>query len=153
MTDTTFAYQSLISPRSRRLRTTGLFLLAVIVVMALYGYFSLMPSLRISAARLAAQANARPAATNSAVTTSGNRVLPTAKPTNAQDAVARMPRQEREAQAAKIVFAYAYWGVCLSLLIALMLVAWLDFREVGRNFDQQQAAIFAASLKNENSKN
>lgn len=126
-------------------------LLAMIAVMALYGYFSLMPSLRISAARLAAQANARPAATNPTVTASGSSVLPASKPTSAQETVARMSRQEKEAQAAKIVFAYAYWGVCLSLLIALMLVAWLDFREVGRNFDQQQAAIFAASLKNENS--
>ena len=31
---------------------TGLLLLAVVVVMAVYGYFSLMPSLRISAAAL-----------------------------------------------------------------------------------------------------
>ncbi len=61
-----------------------------------------------------------------------------------------MSQRERDAQAAKLVFAYAYWGVCLSLLVALMLVAWLDFREVGRSFDQQQAAIFAGFAEKRN---
>ena len=66
---------------------------------------------------------------------------PHRKPTSAQDAVARMPRQEREAQAAKLRVRVCAIGACAwPLLIALMLVAWLDFREVGRNYDQQQAA-------------
>ena len=102
--------------------------------MAVYGYFSLMPSLRVAAHK------------NAPATISHTTVRSSAKNS---DIVTDMSRQEREAQAAKLVFAYAYWGVCLSLLIALMLVAWLDFREVGRNFDQQQAAMFAESLKNE----
>lgn len=143
MTDTPTVYQSLISARSRRLRTVASVLLAGILAMTLYGYFRLMPSLRVAAARME-QTTKRSTA---AAANSASHVTPAQR--TAQDTVARMSQRERDAQAAKLVFAYAYWGVCLSLLVALMLVAWLDFREVGRNFDQQQAAMFAASLKNE----
>ena len=143
MSDTIPVYQSLISARSRRLRTIALLLLAVVIGMAAYGYLSLMPALRVAAARVE-QANTR-----STPTPTPNGTLATPAQKSTQDTVARMSRKERDAQAAKLVFAYAFWGVCLTLLLAVMLVAWLDFREVGRNFDQQQAAIFAASLKNE----
>ena len=139
MNDAPTVYQSLISAKSRRLRAFALVLLAMVLAMTLYGYYSLMPSLRVAASRIE-QDNKRPPTTASG---SANHATPT------QNTVARMSQRERDAQAAKLVFAYAYWGVCLSLLVALMLVAWLDFREVGRSFDQQQAAIFAGSLKNE----
>ena len=52
MAQTPVVYQGIVSARSRRLRTIGSLLVAAIVLMSLYGYFVLMPSLHKAQATL-----------------------------------------------------------------------------------------------------
>ena len=38
----------------------------------------------------------------------------------------------RKAYALKLIFIFGYWSICLSLVFSLVIVAWLDLREVRR---------------------
>jgi hypothetical protein len=143
MTSTPPVYQTMITPRSRRLRTTGLVLLVAAVIVALYGFFVLMPSLQramvaesreIQAIR-AEQASATP-------NTSGTKALG-----NSQ--AVRIRRAHRVA-AVKVLFAYGYWSVCGLLVVAMVFVAWLDLREVSRTYLSHRKAVWtetASSLE------
>jgi hypothetical protein len=111
-------YGSMISARSRRLRTVGSVLLVAIIAMVLYGTLSLMPSLRRSSSetRVAARRSIE----------------------------ARTPKEKAELKvvAAKVIFAYAYWTFCGVLILSAVFVAYLDFREVSRNYLTQRLAIW-----------
>lgn len=119
------AYTTIVSPRSRRLRTTGVVLLAAICAMVLYGYFGLMPSL----GRSVREGNV--AARRSA----GARL----SENGGQDELSPRVQRIRKYQ---VAVALAYWGVCALLLVAVLLVAWLDLREVSRQYIAERREIW-----------
>ena len=132
MTPTPSAYQTMITPRSRRLRTTGLVLLVAAITMALYGFFVLMPSLKRS---LEASKGAGP-------------IIQSVSPAAGTTAAARSRNDVhsvriRRVAAVKVLTAYAYWTVCGLLVVAMVFVAWLDLREVSRAYLNQRRAIWA----------
>ncbi len=118
-------YQSLISARSRRFRTIGLVLLTMVLGMSIYGGSVLMPKLRENRALLRSQTTSATA------------------PSTASSSEKSLHKLAK----AQILFAYAYWGVCGTLIIALLLVAYLDFREVSRNYLQMKITLLAESSK------
>ena len=139
MTDTPTVYQSLVSARSRRLRLTGILLLIAVLGMTLYGYLALMPSLR-TLPRVGA--HKRPGVTGqiSAAPRQSSQAA------GAVDPVTGLTEQERKAALAKVVFVYGYWSVCGVLILALVIVSWLDFRELSRNYDAHRQSLFTSTL-------
>ncbi len=138
-------YRSMISPRSRRLRTIGLLLLAAIAGLTLYGYFSLMPSLRTARAsyersrdraRQSSRLSTLPPASNV-----GASVNVGASASGA-GASARPLERARKALLVKVIFLYAYWSVCGLLIVAALFVAWLDLREVSQNYLHERRALW-----------
>lgn len=152
-------YQSLISPRSRRLRTTGIVLLVAIVLMATYGVITLMPSLYSATHRLDQIATDR-LHQNSAMKTvvvsetvqgsvplisfSGARMVPPTERLRPNG----LTEHEHKEIVAQLLFAYGYWTLCGGLIIGLIVVCWLDFRELARNYDAERHRIYVASLVN-----
>jgi hypothetical protein len=152
MTTTPTAYQPLISARSRRLRMTGVLLLVAILGMALYGYAILMPSMRAlphvtqtidragsvyrtgSANRADSKGTARSGSSTAARDAASNPVKP-------------LTEKQRKTALAKVLFVYGYWSVCGLLLVALILVSWLDFRELSRNYGEYRRRLYAESLR------
>ena len=121
---TTTSYSGIVSPRSRRLRTIGLTLLAAVVLMVIYGYFGLMPALKRSVGN-----------TPSAGISShgpGNASLP-------GDAESERERRVRKLKASA---GLAYWGVCSLLLVGTVFVAWLDLREISRNYVAERRELW-----------
>lgn len=121
------AYQSMVSPRSRRLRTIGLLLLVAIIGMSVYGFSSLMPAIR----RQAVAYHQRTESTQPSQT--GTRT----------PQAARQSSRAKKTMLLLITVAYIYWGLCGLLIIALLFVAWLDLREVTRNYINQRRAVWA----------
>lgn len=116
-------YISMVSLRSRRLRTAGLLLLAAVLAMVAYGFLGLMPGMR----RAILRHEARYGSIVHGKPLSGGRGAP----------VAQEPPQAARARRALlslIVFSYAYWTLVVFLLIGTVIVAWLDFREVSRTY-------------------
>lgn len=122
------AYQNLVSPRSRRLRTVGILLLLAVVGMTIYGALVIMPSLRA-----ASQQYARRQTSGAAVNFRSNLASPT--------------RRERRALQVQVLFADVYWVACGLLTLGAISVAWLDFREVSRNYVEQRRALVQASTQ------
>ena len=147
MTPPVSAYQSLITPRSRRLRTVGLVLLAAILCMVAYGARVLMPNVRheveVQRARNLLPAPPVSAAGVSAGDTARARTGATLETQRQERAQARA----RKVAFAKVAVAYAYWGVCMLLLLAVLFVAWLDWREVARVSLSQQFALRAEAIQ------
>ena len=152
MTTTPTAYQPLVSARSRRLRVTGVVLLVTVLAMAVYGYAILMPSLRAlpHVAQTVERAGSvnRPGNANSAnarsAARSGNGG--TARETPAAPAQT-LTEKQRKTALAKVLFVYGYWSVCGLLLMGLMLVSWLDFRELSRNYGEYRRRLYAEDLR------
>ena len=124
--ETPSAYTGIVSPRSRRLRMIGGMLLLAVLAMILYGYFGLMPSL--------ARAARESAASGAAIS-----------------APARLDRSESRSQPQthaqrvrklQVAVALAYWGVCGLVLLAVLLVAWLDLREISRSYVAERRAMW-----------
>lgn len=118
-------YSALISPYSRRLRTIGLVLLVAALLMALYGGMVFMPRLRANRQTLRthiAQTASDPVANSNALTSE---------------------KDLKRLAKAQTLFVYSYWSVCGLLLIALLVVAWLDAREVARNYLRQQVQLIS----------
>jgi hypothetical protein len=120
-------YENLISARSRRLRTIGVILVVFVVGMAVYGATSLMPSLRRTSALYRQQTRAVEQA---------RFADPQA---GAQEESVR--QQTKKVLRTQVIFAYGYWTVCGTLLVSLLFVAWLDFREVTRNYLLRRVAL------------
>ncbi|HZT43534.1 MAG TPA: hypothetical protein VFA07_15325 [Chthonomonadaceae bacterium] len=118
------AYQSMVSPRSRRLRTIGLLLLVAIIGMSLYGFSSLMPAIRRQAVAYHQQTvSTQPSRTES-------------------PQASRQGSRAKKIMLLQITIAYLYWGTCGLLIIALLFVAWLDLREVTRNYINQRRSVW-----------
>jgi hypothetical protein len=137
MTYTPPAYQSMVSPRSRRLRSIGLVLLVAAVTMALYGFFVVMPSLRAAVATQRVEAVPR----------IEERPASSTKNSGSQNQPARVRRANR-AVAVKVLFVYGYWGVCGLLVIGMLFVAWLDTREVSRNYLNERRSVWLDAARN-----
>ncbi len=164
--DATLAYQSLVSARSRRLRVTGIVLLVAVLGMSLYGVFALMPSLRrtvphgtggmdaASAKEIAVnRANAgEDTAQRKGTADRASAARPAANKTDTPRtgeslrSSGGLTERERRAAFSNILFMYGYWSVCGLLILALIIVSWLDFRELGRNYDAYRARLFAQSV-------
>ena len=110
-------YSEIISPRSRRLRTIGIILLAAIVAMFCYGYFQLMPSMERSIRE----------EKRISVLGSGQ---------------AHSLSRAQRVRKLKVATVMAYWGVCSLLLVGVFMVAWLDFREVTRVYVARRRTIW-----------
>jgi len=136
MTSTPPVYQTMISPRSRRLRTTGLVLLVAAVAMALYGLFVLMPSLKRA---VAAESRQVPSIHKERLTTATNLVR---TPSGGTSQAARI-RRAHHVVAVKVLFAYGYWITCGLLVVAMVFVAWLDLREVSLTYLNHRRAVWA----------
>lgn len=122
-------YQPLISPQSRRLRVIGLVLLAMVIGLCAYGGKVLMPKLRENRAPLHAyNARAMSGASQSPLT-----------PEKAENL--------RRLVKTQLLFVYAYWGVCFVMILALFVVAYLDFREVSRNYLRLKVSLLAESAR------
>ena len=119
------AYSSVISPQSRRLRIIGVLLIVAILIMALYGYFSLMPAL----ARSAHQATAN-------------------VPKHISFGVSQADVEHARLRAVRVrklsvAIALAYWGVSALLVLGVLVVAWLDLREINRRYLQSRRTIWS----------
>lgn len=130
----------IVSVRSRRLRAIGTVLLAGILLMSLYGVFGLMPTLRASSKRV--NESRAIAASQGTVVQSGTGV---STPTVVTPEM-RQSRKLARALAAQVIFAWIYWTVCALLLVGLLLIAWLDFRELSRQYDNERIALFCGSI-------
>jgi disulfide bond formation protein DsbB len=133
MTSTPPAYHNMISPRSRRLRSIGLMLMIAALTMGIYGYFVLMPSLQRSV----------PTAHATTPTVSAPQ-----SPAQAGNDADRQLRRERRVATAKVLFAYGYWSVCGLLALGVMFTAWLDTREVSRNYLKERRSVWLDAARN-----
>lgn len=120
MTPPVSPYMTVVSPLSRRYRSLGMMLLIAIVGMSVYGWAAVMPGVRQAVGRpdtpeLTRMAKAQPG--------------PDATPKQIAHA-----KRTLKARGVVVALALAYWGVCSLLLLGVLLVAWLDFRESARNF-------------------
>jgi len=122
--DQTTPYSGIVSPRSRRLRIIGLVLLAAVVLMVIYGYFGLMPALR------------RSVQSDSASSVVRHSTAVGAQPSAIQS------EHERRVRKLKASAGLAYWGVCSLLLVGTVFVAWLDLREISRNYVAERRAMW-----------
>ena len=128
-------YSDIVTPRSRRLRTVGIVLILAGGLMALYGYFGLMPTLDRN---LHSASSSAPAGTS--------RV-------DAADSVLKPHSGQKTARVHKlqVAVALAYWGICALLLVGAVGIAWLDFREVSRLFVTRRRELWtqaADQIKN-----
>jgi hypothetical protein len=96
--------------------------------MAAYGSAVLMPSLRRTV-RANRMAFVRPV---SKTTVSGE----------ALTAAGARTRHIRQSLKVAIMAVDAYWGVCSLLAVGLALVAWLDLREVSRNYANARRSLW-----------
>jgi hypothetical protein len=124
--DTPSIYSSIVSPRSRRLRTIGVVLLVAIGGMIAYGYFSLMPSL------------ARSIRDHPLTISTSTGALRTAAPQQANRPLTRAERLRK----LRVAVALAYWGVCGLLIVGVVFVAWIDLREISRTYVEQRRAMW-----------
>ena len=120
-------YMSVVSARSRRYRTIMTFLLATIMVMSVYGGFTVMPRVHAAVGRPDTPELARIAAAQ-----------PGPNLTPAQIAHAKVTLRARRLV---VSLALAYWGVCCLIMVGILFLAWLDFRETTRNFALQSQAL------------
>ena len=137
----TNVYRPLITSRSRRLRTTGIVLLIAVLAMITYGTLFLMPSLHTVIHALPQTSG-----------TGGGTISRPGAPIVTMPVVKGLPasegltEREHRVVLAKVLFGYGYWTVCVTLLLALMVVSWLDFRELARNYDAERHRIYLQSL-------
>ena len=120
-------YMTVVSARSRRYRTIVSVLLIVIMIMSVYGGFAVMPRVHEAVGRQDMQELTR-----------------IAKSQPGADLTAKqIARAKRTLQARSVVvsLALAYWGVCSLLMVCILFLAWLDFRETTRNFALQSQAL------------
>ena len=127
MTPPVTPYTVVVSVRSRRYRTIMTFLLATIMLMSVYGGFTVMPRVREAVGKRDTPALAHLAESQ-----------PGPGRTPAQIAHAK---RTLKARSLVVSLALAYWGVLSLLLVFVLLIAYLDFRETARNFAVQSRAL------------
>lgn len=124
------AYRSLLSVKNRRLRVIGGTLLSAVALMAVYGYFGMMPAFRRATSDLNVE---RAAITRQSATTT---------PAFAAPQASRL----QKVVLAKILFLYFYWSIWGALVLATLIVAWLDLREVTRAYDGQRQELWSEAM-------
>lgn len=127
MTPPISPYMTVVSPRSRRYRSLVTILLIAIVGMSIYGWATVMPGVREAVGRpdtpeLTRMAKAQPG--------------PEATPKQIAHA-----KRTLKARGVVVALALAYWGVCSLLLLGVLFIAWLDFRETARSFALESRAL------------
>ena len=127
MTPPITPYNSVVSPRSRRLRTLVSIVLVVIMFMSVYGGFTVMPQVRQAVGK-----RDTPELNRLAKSQPG--------PTLTLKQIAHAKHTLRARQVV-VSLAMAYWGVLSLLLVLVLFLAWLDFRETTRNFALQAQAL------------
>lgn len=127
MTPPISPYMTVVSPRSRRYRTLVSILLIVIMIMSVYGGFGIMPQVRQAVGK-----PDTPQLTRMAASQPGPDLT-----------LKQIAHAKRTLQARRVVvsLALAYWGVCSLLMLMVLFLAWLDFRETARNFALQARAL------------
>ena len=60
---------------------------------------------------------------------------------------ARLRRANRVV-AANVLFAYGYWSICSLLVVGMLFVAWLDTREVSRNYLNERRSVWLEAARN-----
>lgn len=136
MTQTPSVYRNVISTRSRRYRTIGITLLVAIVGMAAYGNVRLMPILRKSEAHAHTILYTRPAQSPSMQTDMH-------VPAPLSDSDRRFLKVFR----AQLLFIYGYWTVLGLLVLAVLGMAWLDMREVLRNYSRRRRELWVEAIE------
>jgi hypothetical protein len=123
----TTPYTTVVSARSRRYRTIMTIVLVTILVMSVFGGITIMPQVHQAVGR-----PDTPELTRIAASQPG--------PTLTRPQIAHA---KRTLQARRVVvsLALAYWGVCSLLLVLVLFLAWLDFRETTRNFALQARTL------------
>jgi hypothetical protein len=103
--------------------------------MAIYGTRVLVPRINF-AAGTAARSRIQ-SQTNSAVNAGGH--------TNQSS----LNLTKREAQVLRfdVLFEAAYWVIWIALIVSLLLVAWMDLREVSRTYLNQRRELWAVAAK------
>ncbi len=127
MTPPITPYTNVLSPRSRRYRTIVTILLVTFLIMGVYGRFNLMPHVNQTVNRPDTPELTRIAASQ-----------PGPRWTSTQIAHAKRTLRARRVL---VSLALAYWGLCSLMLVAIIFLAWLDFRETTRNFALQSQAL------------
>jgi hypothetical protein len=122
----------MVSARSRRLRTIGVLLLIAILGMSIYGVRVVIPS----------HHRARIAYTQATTGVENHTANPPAAPSNQTAANVSAPDHYRKALLARTIFAELYFLVLLLLVIFTLIVAWLDVREVMRNYMSQRRVLW-----------
>ena len=124
---------TLISAKSRRIRTVGIMLIGSMLFCTIYGVIFLMPRL--------SQLRARSHALNDSA------VLFPHRDKQSEVAMARTLNRERRIVLMNAVFIYAYWCFVGLLFIGSVLMAWLDTREVARNYLQEKQKLLLSGVK------
>ncbi|MCW3055496.1 MAG: hypothetical protein JWN14_4666 [Chthonomonadales bacterium] len=127
MTPPVSPYMNVITPRSRRYRTIMTVLLVFLLTMSVYGGFKVMPAVHEAVGksdmrelRLIAESKPSPSLTPAQIL-------------HAQRTLKR--------RSVVVYMAMAYWGVCSLMMVGILFLAWLDFRETTRVFSQQAQAL------------
>ena len=123
-------YASVISLRSRRLRSVGIALIVVLLLMSLYGVFVVMPAMKSATTLYHAAIEKAESQKNVAPAES-----------------ARTLRRVHRLMGVKLLFTDAYWVTCGLLAFAAMVIAWLDFREVTRRYQMARNAMLDESAR------
>ena len=128
-TSSVYGY-GIVSPKSRRLRTVAALLLVAIVLLGAYGMRVVMPGVNQAAERASFQH------------------FTGAQQTTHTDKTPRLhitPRENRVLRF-KLLVAYGYWSAWTVLVLSLLLVTWLDLREVVRNYAAQRKTLFQSAI-------
>lgn len=122
----------IISSRSRRLRTIAAVLLIGIIAMAVYGTRILVPGIN-----RAARAAVKPAIQSSVISTPHDESITPLKLTKREAQILRLD----------VMFEAVYWVVWIVMIVSLLLVAWMDLREVSRTYLNQRRELWAVAAK------
>ncbi len=124
--------QGIVSARSRRIRYVAAVVLAAVILMGAYGTLRLMPQVRNTSRNFSAIQ--RHDATGIAPP------HPSTSDLTERTHLVKVVRFE-------ILFAYAYWTVWTLLVLTLILLAWIDLREVSRAYLMQRKRLYTDALK------
>ncbi|MDE2126705.1 MAG: hypothetical protein KGJ62_08955 [Armatimonadetes bacterium] len=99
---------TLLTPRSRRLRTIGAVLLGAIIVLAAIGAIYVGPLVH-----------------------------------HVPAAVLASPAARKKKLLGDVAILYSWWGLVTGLVILLLIVAWLDVREVARSYMEHRQSLWS----------
>ena len=125
-------YWGIVSARSRRLRTIGVMLLLAALLLSAYGAMVLMPAINRAVTARHARIETAPHASISLTARSDEM---------------RALTRDQKAEKVQVATVFAFWGVCALLVIGALFVAWLDLREITRNYVQQRKQLWTQTAE------